>query len=94
VPALVAALEEHYGPARFTVRMVLEAVGEDEHGALANAVAAVVNMNAMPEALPRHSARCCRGPRDRDRGRAAARRELLPAADLYRVGLQGPHVTA
>jgi hypothetical protein len=47
-PALLGALEEHYGPARFTVRMVLGAVDEDPHGALAEAVGQLIDMNASP----------------------------------------------
>jgi hypothetical protein len=46
VPALIAALEERYGPASFTVRMVLDVVDEEPHGALAEAVAQVLDMNA------------------------------------------------
>jgi hypothetical protein len=46
VPMLLGALEERYGPARFTVHSVLEAADEDPHGPLAEAVALVVDMNA------------------------------------------------
>jgi hypothetical protein len=46
LPMLLAALKEHFGPARFTVRSVLDVVAEDPHGALAEAVAQVVDMNA------------------------------------------------
>jgi hypothetical protein len=45
-PVLIAALEDHFGPARFTVRTMLEVVDEDPHGALAEAVALLVDMNA------------------------------------------------
>jgi hypothetical protein len=47
-PALVAAIEEHFGPARFTVRTMLEVVDENPHSALAEAVAALVDMNSSP----------------------------------------------
>jgi hypothetical protein len=48
VPMLIAALEEHYGPASFTVCTVLEVVDENPHGALAEAVAQLIDMNASP----------------------------------------------
>jgi hypothetical protein len=48
VPALVGALEEHYGPARFTVRSVLEVVDESRHSALTEAIARLIDMNASP----------------------------------------------
>jgi hypothetical protein len=48
VPALLVALEEHFGPGRFTVRTVLEVVEENPHGALAEAVAHAVDMNLSP----------------------------------------------
>jgi histidine ammonia-lyase len=51
VPALLGALTEHYGPARFTVRMVLDVAAENPHGALAEALAAVVNMNGSPRSV-------------------------------------------
>jgi hypothetical protein len=47
-PALLGALEEHFGPARFTVKGVLEVAGEDPHGVLAVAVAQNVDMNLSP----------------------------------------------
>jgi hypothetical protein len=49
VPALIAAIEEVFGTsARFTVRTMLEVVDENPHGALADAVALVVDMNLSP----------------------------------------------
>lgn len=47
-PALIAALAEHYGPARFTTNSVLQVCAEDPHSALAEAVSMIVDMNASP----------------------------------------------
>jgi hypothetical protein len=45
-PRLLAEIEEKFGPGRFTVRGLLQVVDEDSHGALAEAVALLVDMNA------------------------------------------------
>jgi hypothetical protein len=49
VPMLIAALEEQFGATgRFTVGTIMQVVDEDRHGALAEAVAQVIDMNASP----------------------------------------------
>ena len=50
VPALLGALEERFGPSRFTVRGVLEVVDQDPHGQLAEAVAALIDLNGSARA--------------------------------------------
>jgi hypothetical protein len=46
VPALIAALSEYFGPARFTVGAIMQVIDEAPHSALAEAVAQAIDMNA------------------------------------------------
>jgi hypothetical protein len=48
--ALVRALAEHFGPARFIVKQCLEAAEDNPHGKLADALAQLIDMNASPHA--------------------------------------------
>jgi hypothetical protein len=46
VPALIAALEERFGPGSFTVKGIMDVCAENPHCPLAEAVAQVLDMNA------------------------------------------------
>jgi hypothetical protein len=49
VTLLIAALEERFGlVGRFTVKGIMDVCHEDPHGALAETVAQVIDMNALP----------------------------------------------
>lgn len=48
-PALLAALEEEFGPGRFTAAGLLKLADEDPHGAIGEAIAAMIDMNAAPK---------------------------------------------
>jgi hypothetical protein len=45
-PALVAALEEYFGPGTFTARGLLEICDSHPHGEIAEAIADLIDMNA------------------------------------------------
>ena len=47
-PTLVAAIEDYFGPGSFTVAGLLALAADEPHGAIADALADVVNMNAPP----------------------------------------------
>jgi hypothetical protein len=47
-PALLVALEEEFGPGRFTAGGLLKIADEEPHTPIADAIAAVIDMNAAP----------------------------------------------
>jgi hypothetical protein len=47
-PALIVAIEDYFGEGSFTVSGLLALADDDPHGAIADALADVVNMNASP----------------------------------------------
>jgi hypothetical protein len=47
-PALLSVLEEEFGPGRFTAAGLLRLAAEEPHSPLAEALAALIDMNARP----------------------------------------------
>src|SRR5688572_60578 len=47
-PSLLTALEEEFGPGRFTAAGLLKRAEEEPHAAIGEALAAMIDMNASP----------------------------------------------